>query len=185
MWTKHLYVLIHIWSKGEVGVPFNRFKPSSKVFYWRFQGGTSFVDLLCFFSVLCLLCLCKCLFICALGSPAGEGLTSWLLFVVSYCEFVTFPLVSWVVWYLIVSIPDLCTLTYFGTEKYRFWKCAETMYQMFGNKCRHILYKWIQPLTWNIGLNSCWVLKLLSMYFPYSNVNKECLIKNTILTTLR
>ena len=26
-------------------------------------------------------------------------------------EFVTFPLVSWV-WYLIVSIPDLCTLTY-------------------------------------------------------------------------
>ena len=30
-----------------------------------------------------------------------------------YCEFVTFPLVSWVVWYLIVSIPDLCTLTYF------------------------------------------------------------------------
>ena len=34
-----------------------------------------------------------------------------------FCEFVTFPLVSWVrgqVWYLIVSIPDLCTLTYFN-----------------------------------------------------------------------
>ena len=36
-----------------------------------------------------------------------------------YCEFVTFPLVSWVtilgqVWYLIVSIPYLCALTYFG-----------------------------------------------------------------------
>ena len=32
-----------------------------------------------------------------------------------YCEFVTFPLVSWVRCgtYLIVSIPDLCTLTYF------------------------------------------------------------------------
>ena len=25
----------------------------------------------------------------------GIGLTSWLSFVVSYCEFVTFPLVSW------------------------------------------------------------------------------------------
>ena len=25
---------------------------------------------------------------------AGKGLTSWLSFVVSYCEFVTFPLVS-------------------------------------------------------------------------------------------
>ena len=29
-------------------------------------------------------------------SPAGNGLTSWLSFVVSNCEFVTFPLVSWV-----------------------------------------------------------------------------------------
>ena len=29
-----------------------------------------------------------------------------------YYEFVTFPLVSHQVWYLIVSIPDLCTLTY-------------------------------------------------------------------------
>ena len=49
-----------------------------------------------FFSVLCLLCLCTPLFICAWWSPAGKGLTSWLSFVVSYCEFVTFPLVSWV-----------------------------------------------------------------------------------------
>ena len=37
----------------------NRFKPSSKLFYLPFQGGSSFVDLLCFCSVLCLLCLCK------------------------------------------------------------------------------------------------------------------------------
>ena len=48
------------------------------------------------FSVLCLLCLCARLFICTLWSPAGKGLTSWLSFVVSYCEFVTFSLVSWV-----------------------------------------------------------------------------------------
>ena len=52
------------------------------------------MDLLCFCSVLCLLCLCARLFICALWSPAGKGLTSWLSFVVSNCEFVTFPLVS-------------------------------------------------------------------------------------------
>ena len=32
-----------------------------------------------FFSVLCLLCLCVRLFICALWSPGGKGLTSWLL----------------------------------------------------------------------------------------------------------
>ena len=29
-------------------------------------------------------------------SPAGKGLTSWLSFVMSNCEVVTFPLVSWV-----------------------------------------------------------------------------------------
>ena len=86
------------WSTSELRVrlaPRNRFKPSTKIFYWPFQGGTSFVDLLCF-SVLCLLCLCAHLFICALWSPAGKGLTSWLSFVVSNFEFVTFPLVSWV-----------------------------------------------------------------------------------------
>ena len=48
------------------------------------------------FSVLSLLRLCARLFICALWSPAGKGLTSWLSFVVSNGEFVTFPLVSWV-----------------------------------------------------------------------------------------
>ena len=45
---------------------------------------------------------------CALWSPAGKGLTSWFSFVVSYCEFVTFPLVSWVT----CGTWLLCTLTY-------------------------------------------------------------------------
>ena len=49
-----------------------------------------------FFSVLCLLCLCARQYIYAMWSPPGEGLTSLLSFVVSNCEFVTFPLVSWV-----------------------------------------------------------------------------------------
>ena len=49
-----------------------------------------------YFSVLCLLCLCVRLFICALLSPAANGLTSCLSFVVSYCEFISFRLVSWV-----------------------------------------------------------------------------------------
>ena len=82
-----LYVAwLKFWSSSELRVrlaPLNRFKPSSKIFYWPFQGGTSFVDLLCFCSVLCLLCLCARLFICALWSPAGKGLTSWLSCVVS------------------------------------------------------------------------------------------------------
>ena len=49
------------------------------------------MDLLCFF----LSCVCYArLFICALWTSAGKGLTSWLSFVVSNCECVTFPLVS-------------------------------------------------------------------------------------------
>ena len=47
-------------------------------------------------SALCLLCFYARLFIFALWSPAGKGLTSWLSFVVYNWEYVTFPLVSWV-----------------------------------------------------------------------------------------
>ena len=55
------------------------------------------MDLLCFCSVLCLLCLCARLFICALWSPAVKGLTDLLALVCGVCcEFVTFPLLSWV-----------------------------------------------------------------------------------------
>ena len=61
------------------------------------------MDHLCYFY-LCVLCFRACLIIVALGSPAGKGLTAWLSFVLSNCECVTFPL----------SIPDLCTLSYFG-----------------------------------------------------------------------
>ena len=39
---------------------------------------------------------CARMFICALWSPAGKGLTSWLLFVVSNSDFFTFLLLSWV-----------------------------------------------------------------------------------------
>ena len=41
------------------------------------------MDLLCFCSVLCLLCFVRvCLYLLC-GQPAGKGLTSWLSFVVS------------------------------------------------------------------------------------------------------
>ena len=56
------------------------------------------------------------LFIAALWSPAGKGLTSLLLFVMSNCDFVTSPCgIPGQVWHLIVLIPDLCRLSYFDT----------------------------------------------------------------------
>ena len=70
---------------------------------------------------LCYLCLVFAmlshLFIVALWSPAGRGLTSWLLFVMFNCVFVTFPCgILGQVWYLIVPIPDLCHLSYFQDQ---------------------------------------------------------------------
>ena len=45
-----------------------------------------------------------------------EGLTSWLSFVMFNCLFVTFPCcILGQLQYLIVSIPDLCQLSYFVT----------------------------------------------------------------------
>ena len=48
-----------------------------------------------------------------LEAPAGKGLTTWLSFVMLNCVFVTFPCgILCQVWYLIVSIPDLCPFNY-------------------------------------------------------------------------
>ena len=56
------------------------------------------------------------LFIAALWSPVGKGHTSWLLFVMFNRVFVTFPCGTLgQVGYLIVSIPDLCHLSYFNS----------------------------------------------------------------------
>ena len=69
--------------------------PPAKYFYWPFQGGASLVYHLCYFCVV-LLCFHARLFVDVLWSPAGKGLTSWLSFVMSNCDVVTLPLVSWV-----------------------------------------------------------------------------------------
>ena len=54
------------------------------------------------------------LFIAALWSPAGKGLTSWPMFVMSNCDFVTFPYgILGQVWYLILFIPDRRRVSYF------------------------------------------------------------------------
>ena len=53
------------------------------------------LDHLCYFCLV-LLCFHASLFVDAWWSPAGKGLTSWLSFVMSNCDVVTFPLVSWV-----------------------------------------------------------------------------------------
>ena len=123
------------WSTSELRVrlaPLNRFKPSSKILYWPFQGGTSFVDILCFCSVLCLLCFVRvCLYVLR-GHLLGKGwpLGSRLWCLLWVCHF---PIgILGQVWYLIVSIPDLCNLTYFGMKNVTYW------YQFF-TRCKELV----------------------------------------------
>ena len=64
--------------------------------YKWFQGGTSFVDLLCFCSVFCLLCpLYASVYMCFVVT-CWERADLLALVCGVYCEFVTFPLASWV-----------------------------------------------------------------------------------------
>ena len=62
--------------------------------------------------------LLSCVFIAALWSAAGIGLTSWLSFIMFNCVFVTFPCgILGQVWYLIAPIPDLRHLSYFTLDQ--------------------------------------------------------------------
>ena len=109
------------WSTSELRVrlaPSNRFKPSSIIFYWPFQGGTFLwifyvfvVSCVCYVFVrVCLYMLCGHLM--GKGWPLGSRL--WCLLWVCH-----FPIgILGQVWYLIVSIPDLCTLTFFAYIAY-------------------------------------------------------------------
>ena len=70
--------------------------PSNKRFFTDRFKAVLLLWIIYVISVLYLLCFRARLFIDVLLSPAGTGLTSWLSFVMSNCEVVTFPLVSWV-----------------------------------------------------------------------------------------
>ena len=72
---------------------------------------------------LCYLCLVfvmlSRLFIAALWSPAGNGLTYWLLLVMFNCVLLFFSFPRSMldqVWYLIVLIPDVCHFSYLYFE---------------------------------------------------------------------
>ena len=93
--------------------PLNRFKPSSNKVYWPFQGSTSFVDLLYFFflSCVCYAFVSVCLYV-PCGHLLGKG---WPLGSRLWCPTVIchFPIgILGQVRYMIISIPDICTLTY-------------------------------------------------------------------------
>ena len=84
------------------------------LFYWPFQGGASFGDPFCYLCLSLLYWLVCSLQLCdhLLGRGGGGWPLGSLVCDVFLC-FVTFPYgVPDQVWYLIISIPDLCLLPY-------------------------------------------------------------------------
>ena len=83
-----------------------------------FTNRSKAVLLLWIIFVNCVLCVCRTV----LSVPCSLLVTYWeradllaLLYVMFSCVFVTFPYgVLGQIWYLIVSIPDLCLLSYFA-----------------------------------------------------------------------
>ena len=112
--NQHLCVLIHIWTKDEVGAPLNRFKPSSIIFILAgprrclFCG--SFVLFLFCFVMLSCKSVCWCLVVTCWERADLLVLNCDVL--LWRCHFPTGILGQ--VWYLIVLIPGLCPLSYFG-----------------------------------------------------------------------
>ena len=92
--------------------------------------------------ILCLSCFS------ALWSPAGKGLTSWLLFLMFHCVFVTFPCgILGQVWYLIVFIPDLCRLSNFVfTIKSRIFEVLRPRSFISSSNYREVDIKYIPPI---------------------------------------
>ena len=102
-------------------VSLKMFKPSSYFFCWTFPGGASFVDLFCYLCFMFTFGMLSCLFLAALWSPAGKGLTSCISCVLCFLVFLSlFHMVFWIRYgtRLIVSIPDLYLPLYFNHEEH-------------------------------------------------------------------
>ena len=83
-----------------------------------------------------------CLFIAALSSPTGEVLTSWLLFVIFNCVFVTFLCGTLgQMRYLIVSIPNLCHLSYFYRLPCIIYESSIDHLES-AQRCTHMSHRW-------------------------------------------
>ena len=87
-----------------------------------------------------------CLFIAALWSPAGTGLTCWLLLVMFFVFLLLSCGILGHVWYLIVLFPDLCLLSYFEENVLNMkhvqnyiWFIFSTFHTVYNFKAR-ILY---------------------------------------------
>ena len=105
------------WSTSELRVmlaPWNRFKPFSKIFLLIVPRPYFFCGSFMFFCLVFAMPLCVSVYLCLVVTCWVRADILALVCDVWYV-FVTFPCgILGQVWYLIVSIPDLCSLSYSG-----------------------------------------------------------------------
>ena len=139
------------------------------------------------FSVLCLLCLCARLFICALWSPAGKGLTSGLSFVVPYCMSLShwylgscvaldciysWSLYPYLLWVILgrVLIEPLLSRGYISYEltsslKLKKWKVIKPMIRCFANA------KGLKLGQVKLHVTRTWIKTLSDLFTIYTDVD--------------
>ena len=144
MQSKHLCVLIHIWTKGEVSAPLNRIKPSSKIVLLTVPRRCFFLGSFKFFSVLFCYAFMHVCFLMPCGHLLGKD---WRLGSRLWCLMVTLSLSHWypgsdVVldcidsWYL----PSFLLCVYFRFNC-QFWRSYCDWYLLFADsyKLDHLL----------------------------------------------
>ena len=139
------------------------------------------------FCLVCLVCLCARLFICAMWSPAGKGLTSWLSFVVCNCEFVTFPLVSWVrcgtllyrflIFALLLTFTDWLLFPFLSLSLVAMMPLHALYYVYFWYKVKHILVMLLIFTRLSTLAKYCIVLQYL-LLFNYPKVSNIELVQS-------
>ena len=128
--------------------------------------------------MLFLSCFHVCLFT-ALWSPAAKGLTSWLSLVVSNCEVVTCPLVSWVrcgaclYRFLIFAL-----FSYFDCEEWIFLSCPyrNNGFNFLLNKIPFTLEKREKDFQENLNTSRCYMVLSFKHYndFTWIDVRPAC-----------
>ena len=158
------------WSTSELRVrlvPLNRFKPSSKYFTDRSKA----VLLLWIFYVIVLSCVCYvfvcvCLYVLC-GHLLGKGwpLGSRLWCLLWVCHF---PIgILGQTWYLIVSIPDFCTLTYLDLfERLSVCLLYWILWYHRLNKSESTIWPYVSRKSLTQSVESLWEKVIFSRWLP-------------------
>ena len=127
--------------------PVNLFYSKAVLLLWIFYV---------FLSCVCYVFVRVCLYV-PCGHLLGKGWPLGFSFMVSNCGFFYFPIgILGQLWYLIVSIPDICTLTYFHMKFEFNWPSG-----IWGNNV--LMCQWdsiMSDLDWNVK-GQPWPLKLI------------------------